>query len=84
MPEKGAKTGGGNEQSVVGYGDSDEYRNQAFQAIADQGEKSGFFTRDSEHIGGTGIVRTFASRVGKAQNFAQDDRRRQGAEQVSQ
>lgn len=47
MPDKGAKTSGGNEQSVVGYGHSDEYRNQAFQAIAGEGEKSGFFPRDS-------------------------------------
>ncbi len=84
MPEKGAKTGCGNEQSVVGYSHSDEYRNQTLQAIADQGEKSGFFPRYSQHIGGPWIVRAFASRVGKAQDFAENDCRRQGTQQVSQ
>jgi hypothetical protein len=52
----------------------DEDRRPALERIADQGEQRRLLVAAAQHVGGAGIARAVAARIGQPEDFGRDHR----------
>ena len=57
-----------------------KHRHQAFERIAQQRERRRFFLAAAQYIGGTGVARAVAARVGHAVKFRHNHGKRERAD----
>ena len=62
----------------------DQYRQQAFAEVADQGQDREFLPGQAQHVGGAGIARATHSRIGVTGQAAEQNGKGQRAEQVGE
>ena len=62
----------------------DQYGQQAFAEVAEQGQDGEFFAGQAQHVGGAGIARATHSRIGVTGQAAEQNGEGQRAEQVGE